>query len=340
MTDPVSDETARTLRAAWFQYVDTVADVRPRLHAYCLRMTGTIWDAEDLLQDTLLRGFGTIGRGDLHGAHSRFERPAAYLCQIATNLWIDRMRRNRWQAPAPERENGEAGDEPAVVTPAAGRVLFERTSPQQRAAVVLKDVFDFSLSEVAEILVTTPDAVKSALHRGRENLAQTPEAVPPRHAPASPELIDRFIAAFNARDVAAIVGLLMDGVAWEVQGVGGERGRDAIWLNVDRPEGSVAVRRLIDGIEVVAFTIDAGNKTYLTGLHRIEESEGQIARIVNYHFCPESLARAAERLGLGAWRQPHHQNAETLQRMIAGSVLPWAPPELSATRQGGRHGGR
>lgn len=325
MTDPVSDESARALRAAWFQFIEMVADVRPRLHAYCLRLTGAIWDAEDLLQDTLLRGFGAIGRGDLHGAHSRFDRPAAYLCQVATNLWIDRSRRNRWQSPAPEREIGQVGDEPAVVTHAAGRALFERASPQQRAAVVLKDVFDFSLSEIAEILVTTPGAVKSALHRGRENLAQTPEPIAPRHTPASQALIDRFIAAFNARDTAAIVDLLMEGSTWEVQGVGGERGRDTIWLNVERPEGVVASRRRIDGVEAVAFTVSAAGKTYLTGLHRIEEAEGRIARIVNYHFCPETIACAAEKLGLEAWRQPHYPDAETLQRMIAGSVLPWTP---------------
>ncbi len=325
MTDPVSDETARTLRAAWFQFLDTVADVRPRLHAYCLRLTGTIWDAEDLLQDTLLRSFGAIGRGDLHGTHSRFERPAAYLCQIATNLWIDRCRRNRWKGPAAEREIGKVGEEPAVVTHAAGKALFERASPQQRAAVVLKDVFDFSLSEIAEILATTPGAVKSALHRGRENLAQTPSPIPPRHAPASQELIDRSIAAFNARDTAAIVDVLIEGAAWEAQGVGGERGRGTIWLKSERPEGIVASRRLIDGVEVVAFTVDTGGRTYLTGLHRIEESEGRIARIVNYHFCPETIAHAAERLGLEASHPPHHQDAETLQRMVASSILPWAP---------------
>ena len=325
MTDRVSNETARTLRAAWFQFADTAADVRPRLHAYCLRMTGSIWEAEDLLQDTLLRGFGAIGRGDLHGAHSRFERPDAYLCQIATNLWIDRSRRNRWPASAPGPAIDEARDEPAIVTPAAGKALFERASPQQRAAVVLKDVFDFSLAEIAEILVTTPGAVKSALHRGRENLAQAPGPIPPRHAPASPELIDRFIAAFNARDTAAVVGLLMAGVTWEVQGVGGERGRDTIWLKAERPDGIVAARRLIDGVAAVAFTVESGGKTYLTGLHRIEEAEGLIARIVNYHFCPETIACAAERLGLEAWPHPHHQDAQTLQRMISDSVLPWAP---------------
>jgi RNA polymerase sigma-70 factor, ECF subfamily len=51
---PVSDETAKLLRAAWFRYLDTVGETRPVLYRYCRRMTGNIWDAEELLPDTLL----------------------------------------------------------------------------------------------------------------------------------------------------------------------------------------------------------------------------------------------------------------------------------------------
>jgi DNA-directed RNA polymerase specialized sigma24 family protein len=64
---PTSDEMARQLRAAWFTYVDTIEPVRAALYRYCRRLTRDVWEAEDLLQDTLLRGFGAIGRGDLHG---------------------------------------------------------------------------------------------------------------------------------------------------------------------------------------------------------------------------------------------------------------------------------
>jgi hypothetical protein len=56
--EPISDETAKLLRSAWFRYLETVGETRPALYRYCRRMTGNIWDAEDLLQDTLLRGFG------------------------------------------------------------------------------------------------------------------------------------------------------------------------------------------------------------------------------------------------------------------------------------------
>ncbi len=169
--------------------------------------------------------------------------------------------------------------------------------------MVLKDVFDFSLDEIAEVLVTTPGAVKSALHRGRDNLARPATPPPPRHAPASNELIERFIAAFQARDTAAMVELLLNGATWEVQGVGGERGRDdTIWMNVERSQEAVAETRWIDGVEAVTFTASSGGKNYLTAMLRIEEDSGKIARIVNYFFCPETLAYAANQLGLAIWR--------------------------------------
>lgn len=90
---PASDEIARQLRAAWFTYVDTIEPVRRALCRYCRRLT-RVWEADDLLRETLLRWFGAIGRGDLHGDTSRVKDTRAYLFRIATNLWIDQLRRN------------------------------------------------------------------------------------------------------------------------------------------------------------------------------------------------------------------------------------------------------
>src|SRR5689334_13506510 len=100
MGDPITEDSARAMRKLWFDYLDAMGTIRPRLHACCLRLTGSVWDAEDLVQDTLLRGFGIIGRGDMNPARGPvglrwFDKPEAYLCRIATNLWIDRVRRGR-----------------------------------------------------------------------------------------------------------------------------------------------------------------------------------------------------------------------------------------------------
>ncbi|MGH6870291.1 MAG: sigma factor-like helix-turn-helix DNA-binding protein [Rhizomicrobium sp.] len=313
MTRPMTQESAGALRALWFDYLDAVAPVRPRLHRFCLRLTGSAWDAEDLLQDTLLRGFGAIGRGDLHGGHSAVSNVAAYLSRIAVNLWIDGQRRER---PG-EAEDAGAPDTP-VLTRGAGAALFDRAAPQERAAIVLKDVFDFSLEEIADLLSTSVGAVKSALHRGRANL-ETRRDAPPRNA-ASPELIDRFMAAFNARDVAAVTALLLEQVTISVPGVGGERGRDAVWIAASMSHGAIHVERRRFADEWIVAHIGGGTLVTAT---RLEESGGLIARATSYVHCPETLAVIAAELGLAAVAADYHQPPEILARMVAGTVLPW-----------------
>jgi DNA-directed RNA polymerase specialized sigma24 family protein len=89
--EPLTDETAKLLREAWFRYLDTLALIRESLYRYCRRITRDIWDAEDLLQDTLLKGFGAIGRGEVTSEAAQVNGPRTYLFRIATNLWIDQV---------------------------------------------------------------------------------------------------------------------------------------------------------------------------------------------------------------------------------------------------------
>src|SRR5215475_15648078 len=101
------DETSDPLRAAlctaWHLYVDALAPLRPALHGYCRRLTGNLWDAEDLVQDTLLRAFGTLG-----SIHHQIRNPRAYLLRTATNLWIDTVRRRGTEATVLAREAAPA----------------------------------------------------------------------------------------------------------------------------------------------------------------------------------------------------------------------------------------
>src|SRR5579872_6049090 len=329
MADPITEDAARVMRKLWFDYLDVVGPIRPRLHAYCLRLTGSVWSAEDLVQDSLLRGFGVIGRGDMSPGHDAegvarrwFDNPQSYLCQIATNLWIDHVRRSRREVLAVDID-AVASSPTAIVTPAAGAALFERTSPQERAAVVLKDVFDYSLAEIAELLSTTPGAVKAALHRGRGRLSDQAYVMPSKNPPASRELVERFIAAFVARDVEAVKALLLETCTWEVQGVGGERGKNTIWLRVAFRPGIAGSQHEIDGERVACFTGARGGKTYLGGLLRLEEADGKISRIINYGFCGDTIAYVAARLGLEPASAGYHQAGETLDGMIANAQLPW-----------------
>lgn len=332
MGDPMTGDTARTMRKLWFDYLDTIEPFRPRLHAYCLKLTGSVWDAEDLAQDTVLRGFGAMGRADMSppldsvtGRGGRwFDKPQAYLSQIATNLWIDRHRRRHGEVLQAEMDSGSENPK-SIITQAAGAALFERTAPRERAAVVLKDVFDFSIEEIATMLTTTTGAVKSALHRGRDKLSQERKAMPTRNNPASAELIERFVTAFTAHDVKAVTAMLLESVTYEPQGVGGERGTKGIWLAVSFFKGVEVEQHVVDGERIAAFTFVANGKKYLGGCSRLEEVDGKVSRILNYFFCPDTIALAAAELGLLPWSNGYHQDTETLSRMIADAQLPWAP---------------
>jgi RNA polymerase sigma-70 factor, ECF subfamily len=326
---PVRDQTARLLREAWFQYLDTVAPIRPSLHRYCRRITRNLWDAEDLLQETLLKGFGAIGRGDFCRDSCRVSNYRTYLFRIATNLWIDQVRRREIQTvPSDTTDQPPPGPVRSIAIRDAASLLMTHASPQESAAVLLKDVFDFTLEEIAVILTTTVGAVKSALHRGRTQLdaKQTTRAVGSR-AP-SKELLDRFCAAFNAGDVQGVVNLLLDNTTYEVPGVGGERGKkDLIWVNVPKPDDVRAEPVVHQGEWMVAFW--HGAERALGCVDRFEEEDSHIARIITYYYCPDTIREFAAELGVRALPQGasgggYHQASEVLSKMIAGAVLPWS----------------
>ena len=85
MTDrPKRFANQGAVRGPWRNYLDSLAQYRPDLHRYCRRLTGNVWDGEDLMQDTLVRVFSMLGKID-----ANLENPRAYLIRTATNLWIE-----------------------------------------------------------------------------------------------------------------------------------------------------------------------------------------------------------------------------------------------------------
>jgi RNA polymerase sigma-70 factor (ECF subfamily) len=320
--EPASDQMAKQLREAWFQYLDTIVPIRPSLYRYCRRITRDIWDAEDLLQETLLKGFGAIGRGDLSGGPGGPVKDSrAYLFRIATNLWIDQVRRNQipWEA-----DTAEPSTQPqtAVAAREAVAVLLAHPAPQERAAVMLKDVFDFTLEEIAEILSTTVGGIKSALHRGRASLEETRDMRGAALRAPSKQLIDRLVEAFNARDVDLVTALLVDNVTLDVPGVGGERGKNMIWLRTSSEE-SKAEAVMYNGEWIVVQWGGPRSAPILVTAERFEEEDGYVSRIREYFYCPETLAEIAAELGSHARPHGYHQDPDVLARMIGSAILPW-----------------
>jgi RNA polymerase sigma-70 factor (ECF subfamily) len=321
VSDPrLPDALRDELRAAWHRYLDGVAPLRPALHGVCRRLTGNLWEAEDLVQDTLLRGFASLG-----SIHHEIENPRAYLLRTATNLWIDAQRRRASEALAlggvdapsapPAPDAGAAG---------AGERLLQRLPPQERAAVVLKDAFDMSLAEIADILRTTVGAVKAALHRGRGRLAEPEGGAASRRPRPSLALVDRFVALYAAADVKGLVALMLDGGSVENVGSSVEFGREnfpredgwfqrAVFGHPEWPaelqySGSRLERADFEGEPVIlGFTTRRGREA-LEQVLRIEEVDDRIARLRGYAFCPETMREVGKGLGLsvrtGFYRYP------------------------------------
>jgi len=312
MNDAAIPADLRTETAsAWRRYLDGLTPFRPALHRYCRRLTGDIWDAEDLVQETLLKGFARLGSeaGDI-------ANPQGYLTRIATRLWVDARRRDQLEARhlAAEAAATTGAAEPPLdlrELRAASAALFERLAPQERAAIVLREVFDMSLVEIAEALTTSVGAVKAALHRGRERVKDETRARP---GAASAALVDRFVQRLDAADLEGLLALMLDTATIEMPGALVETGRAAfsrrgswLWQAVNvhpelppqmRPPKWRNERVEFRGEPIVLGFAPTPDGPRLQGITRFEEAEGKIARIRSYCFSPETAAEVADELGL------------------------------------------
>ncbi|MGN6107095.1 MAG: RNA polymerase sigma factor [Kofleriaceae bacterium] len=297
---------ASAVRGSWHQFLEAFEGLRPELYRYCRHLTRSPWDAEDLAQDVLARAFVTLGK--LGAAPPN---PRAWLFRVASNAWIDQQRRPRG---APEVEPTGAVD-PRTTREAAG-TLIARLAPQERAAVVLKDVFNLSIEEVAEALSTTPNAVKAALHRGRGKLVDEPLAEDRVPTPAA---LDAFVAAFEQRDLAAVTALLLDTSTVEVVGVTTEYGKQGkiawgMMFGSERLAESVGVEarfvqgalptpprrelRVHRGEPIVLAWYAHADGEYVRAIDRVELDGDRIARLRNYFFTPDVLAEVCAELGV------------------------------------------
>ncbi len=242
-TGPVTGPTAHDLEA-----------LRVPLTAYCYRLLGAAADTDDAVQEAIVRA---------HLQRDRFD-PArgvlqAWVFRIATNVCLDMLRSARRRAvsvdlgpaavpgaalgtplpadrfvePMPDaRLVGARGPEEVALERESVRLAvvaaLQHLAPRQRATLVLRDVLGFSAAETADILDTTTASVTSALQRARATLARHRPEPTDRLEPddgAQRDLLERYVAAFEAHDPARLVALLredarttMPPFAWWIEG--------------------------------------------------------------------------------------------------------------------------
>lgn len=188
---------------------DRLTALRPRLHRYCARMTGSAVDGEDVLQDTLVKALSARGDGAAVGDLE------AWLFRIAHNTSIDLLRRRARNRVVPLTEEFNATPVEADIV-AVSFQTFLRLPELQRCAVILKDVLGHSIQEVASIADCTPAAAKSALQRGRAALRHFAHLPPDTQLPLIPDVTRQKMAAFaemfRAGDFDAIRAMLAEDV--------------------------------------------------------------------------------------------------------------------------------
>ena len=193
--------------------------MRPKLHRYCARMTGSVIDGEDVLQDALIKAVESFASAGPIG------NPEGWLFRIAHNTALDFLRRrNRQEAM---RSSEEVEMVPDQLDAVASRQIahaslrtFMRLPVAQRSSVILMDVLGCSLQEVCEVMDFSLAAVKAALHRGRAQLRELAGEPDDRPAPELSEAdrarLSAYVTHFNARDFDAIRALIADDVRLEL----------------------------------------------------------------------------------------------------------------------------
>jgi RNA polymerase sigma factor (sigma-70 family) len=288
------------------RFKQEIEPYRSILWKYCYRLTGSPWDAEDLVQDTLLKSLAMLSKvfQELN--------VKSYLFKIATNTWIDQQRKNRIAySDSYPLENLESGSEKQLEILPVLDYLARQLSPKQFVCLLLTDVFLFTAKEAADIASLSPGAVYANVQRARDLLKDIPERQQNRRVMKGPassiahdKTISTLLEGFRRKDPDMIASLLDENLLTDITHAGVEFGKRETegnslkdWAEVvSRQEGVEAAIAMLWGRQVILeFALKSGEKL-LQNIHFIELENDKIVYWKFYCFSWDLMSAAAKEL--------------------------------------------
>jgi RNA polymerase sigma factor (sigma-70 family) len=265
-------------------------ELRPQLHRYCARLMGSVIDGEDVVQDTLARALAVLEESE------EMPQLRPWLFRIAHNRALDLLRSRAVRMAEPIEAASDIADEgnpdpvevlmrQEAVETAVSR--FSELPVIQRSVVILKDVLDESLKDIAKLLDLTVDAVKAHLARGRARLFEiNAQAAPPAAARPVSAAVARYVTLFNERDWDSLRALLADDVklhqsTYPLRVGAAEVGR--FFTIYARFEGVRLAPAWVDGREVIAV-FEGGNSAKPSYFMWLEWRDEEITFIRDYRY--------------------------------------------------------
>ncbi len=271
-------ETLATLSQAREQFLSLVESVRPELHRYCARLTGSVVEGEDVVQDTLAKALYALS------LQPSVPNLRPWLFRIAHNTAVDFLKSHGRRLTDPTEDMDALGAAEVEADPLVVRAAlahFLALPLQQRSAVILKDVLGHSLTETAETMGTTVMAVKAALVRGRAALRSSARE---SDAPSAPSAdLERYAALFNARDWDGLRGTLGEDCKLDLVSKSQRRGKDVGFYFARYEKLDVTLRPIrLDGTWMLGAYVDGATKASYFVL--VGFADGQVATIRDFRY--------------------------------------------------------
>ena len=280
-------DAQKAIAQARDEFMTLVAPIRPELHRYCARLTGSVVEGEDIVQDTLAKAFYTMSLG------TSLPPLRPWLFRIAHNAALDFLKSHghkhtELRADISDTESVDEAVDPLAVR--AALVKFLALPLGQRSAVILKDVLGHSLEECAETMGISVMAVKAALVRGRGALRTEMESNDGAAELSRAEL-NRYASLFNARDWDGLRALIGEDCRLDLVSKAARRGKEVgmYFGQYAKLDLSLRLLRLEGQLVLGAYEPGADRPSYFILL---SWDSGLVASIRDYRYVPYIASEA------------------------------------------------